>query len=236
METSCRLDFVSAQSSLSIRRLLTCFISASSRADVEPTITYQGHSAPITSLCVSTRHSIIFSASLDGTVRLFRLPGPDRSTYDPADTSLLLETIEPNSDAIWGVKVFGPEDESLALVAADGTIQVWNWQEKELIRKWRWEWTEEEKNDSFGKSGRKKLPRSPVPTALEVVHLDGKVLLAVAFQNAVVKLYDPASGDYIKRLAADETNGAFSSSFTLHPDLVANSSNLSLRRYERDSD
>lgn len=76
-----------------------------------------------------------------------------------------------------------------------------------MTRKWTWEWTEEEKNASLGKSGRKKLPTGPSPTALEIVELDGKQLVAVAFQNAVVKLYDPETGTSMRRLAADETNG-----------------------------
>lgn len=102
--------------------------------------------------------------------------------------------------------MFGLEQEKLALIAADGTIQVWNWKENKLVKKWQWEWTEEEKNDSFGKTGSKKLPRRPAPSALAFVPHDGQNL-AVAFQNAVVKLYRADTGEFVKRLAANETNG-----------------------------
>lgn len=140
-------------------------------------------------------------------MQIYRLPSPEHTTYDPADVSLLLGVIDPNSNAIWGVKVFGQDEERLAIIASDGTVQLWNWQERELTRKWTWEWTEEEKNASLGKSGRKKLPHGPSPTALEIVEFDGKQLVAVAFQNAVVKLHDPETGSFVRRLAADETNG-----------------------------
>lgn len=138
---------------------------------------------------------------------MHRLPSPDHSLYDPVDTSLDAGSIEPNSNALWGVEVFGKEDEFLALIASDGSTQVWDWRERKMVKNWSWEWTKDEKDSSLGKSGKKKLPQSPNPTALAIVTLEGKELLAVAYQNAVVKIYDPTTGDIVKRLAADESSG-----------------------------
>ncbi|GAA5953728.1 hypothetical protein JCM3765_006951 [Sporobolomyces pararoseus] len=196
----------------------------SSKSEIEPTITYRGHSTPITSLTVSTLHSLVFSSSLDGTILLFKLPPPDHTTYSPADPSLVVGKIEPKSNSIWGLKLFGKNQEFLALIAADGTIQVWNWREKELIKKWEWEWnTEEERDESVGKVGKKKLPKRPNPTALEVTEFDGQVYLVVAFQNAVVKLYNAETGEFYRRLKADQTNDGTKSTqinaIAIHPAL-----------------
>lgn len=138
---------------------------------------------------------------------MHRLPSPEHSLYDPVDTSLDAGSIKPNSNALWGVEVFGKEDEFLALIAADGSTQIWDWKERKMSKSWSWEWTKDEKDSSLGKTGKKKLPQSPNPTALAVVTFEGKELLAVAYQNAVVKIYDPATGDIVKRLAADESSG-----------------------------
>ncbi|GAA5844536.1 hypothetical protein JCM5353_001302 [Sporobolomyces roseus] len=178
----------------------------SSRSEVEPVITYRGHSAPVTAIAISTRHRLVFSGSIDGTVQIHRLPSAEHSLYDPVDTSLDVGSLEPNSNALWAVEVFGAEDEYLALIAADGSTQVWDWKERKLVKSWSWEWSKDEKDNSLGKSGKKKLPQSPNPTALAIVTLGGKELLAVAYQNAVVKIYDPETGEIVKRLASDESS------------------------------
>lgn len=140
-------------------------------------------------------------------MQIHRLPLADHSLYDPVDTSLDVGSLEPNSNALWAVEVFGAEDEYLALIAADGSTQVWDWKERKLVKSWSWEWSKDEKDNSLGKSGKKKLPQSPNPTALAIVTLGGRELLAVAYQNAVVKIYNPETGEIVKRLASDESSG-----------------------------
>ncbi|GAA5935335.1 uncharacterized protein JCM15063_001002 [Sporobolomyces koalae] len=86
----------------------------------------------------------------------------------------------------------------------------------------RSKWTEEEKQASFGKTGRKKLPH-PDPTSLKVVNVIHKQLVAVNFQNVLVKLDVSATGEYVRRLAIDEnsdgTRDAQTNALAIHPTL-----------------
>ncbi|GAA6063981.1 hypothetical protein JCM10212_005791 [Sporobolomyces blumeae] len=181
------------------------------RSDLEPILTLRGHTLPLTSLCHSPLHSLLFSSSLDSTVQIHRLPFDlaSHGTYDPADPSFHVGSIEPASNAIWGVVLLenGGKEDRVALIAADGTVQVWDWKERDVIRKWTWEWTEEEKQFSLGRTGRKKLPHPPSPTAIHVVQgSEGKEQIAVVWGNAIVKVYHAGTGEFVRRLAADQTS------------------------------
>lgn len=116
-------------------------------------MTYRTHSAPITSLTISSPLSTIFSASLDSTILAWRLPLPSSDPYAPHDPANLLQVLEGHTDAVWDLclvpsrssslssgagnsasvndtvkgKKASPQVQKSLLVSAsaDGTVKVW---------------------------------------------------------------------------------------------------------------
>ncbi|GJN94572.1 hypothetical protein Rhopal_007655-T1 [Rhodotorula paludigena] len=185
------------------------------RVDHEPTMTLRGHTAPVTALAIipsssSTSDPTLFSASLDSTIRVWALPVAPHKTYDPVDPTVLLGVLEPNADAVWGLATFAQGDR-IACITADGAIQVWDWQEGKMLASWTYG-TDGTSDDAPTGSLKKRLAPQPTPIAVTVVSLESddgagvKELLAVAFQNAVVKLFDPSTGDEAQRLEADKSS------------------------------
>lgn len=125
-------------------------------------MTYRSHTAPITSLAISSPLSTIFSASLDSTILAWRLPQPTQDAYGPHDPSSLLQTLEGHTDAVWdlclvpsryipepsdvnsnstigGSKRLKPKPEVqkslLVSASADGTVKVWEHKDRSWVLK-----------------------------------------------------------------------------------------------------
>ncbi|BGP21109.1 hypothetical protein JCM10213_008978 [Rhodosporidiobolus nylandii] len=191
-----------------------------SRSDLEPTITFRGHTAPVTALAVSPSSAgdgpaTIFSGSLDGTIRLWRSPPAGHSIYDPFDPSLALGVLESGADAVWGLALVAAGSQ-LAAITADGSVQLWSVPDRVLLQSWDYGAPDVSSpagglGSSTG-SGRKRPVPPPTPTALAVLRDEleagkgAKEYLAVAFQNAVVKVFEPESGLEVSRLDASETS------------------------------
>ncbi|WWC61639.1 uncharacterized protein I303_104223 [Kwoniella dejecticola CBS 10117] len=100
--------------------------------EIEPLVTYRGHTAPITSIAISTALSSIFSASLDSTIRVWKLPSIHHDPYSNYDASSSLQTLEGHTDSIWDLvllpsrEVNGKKvEEKLVSASSDGTIKIW---------------------------------------------------------------------------------------------------------------
>ncbi|BGP36019.1 1,2-dihydroxy-3-keto-5-methylthiopentene dioxygenase [Rhodotorula toruloides] len=177
-----------------------------SRSDLEPVVTYRGHAAPVTAL-LATRpfdksDPIVVSASLDSTIRLWRLPDHSRSTYDPVDSELLLAVLETYGDAVWGLANLSDSTTfRIACITASGAIQEWDLETGEMSASYTWG----EPDAASQGSLKKRLQQRPTPTAITTAVVDDERLIAVGFQNAVVKLFRPSSGEEVKRVDANES-------------------------------
>jgi len=154
-----------------------------SATDIEPVLTLRGHTSSITALAISTSLSTIFSASLDSTIRLWRLPSPIQDSYAPFDPSFALQVLEGHTEAVWDVCLLPPREAvqpgkrptegRLVSASADGTVKIWTMSNSN--------WSLQ---SSFGDFG-----GGVVPTCLSLYSLDlGKVL--VGLSSGLVKLYD----------------------------------------------
>ncbi|GAA5847538.1 hypothetical protein JCM9279_005285 [Rhodotorula babjevae] len=181
----------------------------SSRSDLEPVVTLRGHLGPVLAVAASRPSStddepVLFSASLDSTIRIWAFPSASHDTYDPVDPSLAQGVLEPGADAVWGLAPLSHD--RLACITADGSIQVWNWRARERLASWTYGAAEPAKG-----SLRKRPAQVPTPTALAVVEAEledsqgVKELLIVAFQNAVIKVFDVEDGREVKRIEANES-------------------------------
>ena len=178
-------------------------------------MTYRGHTAPITSLCISGANERIYSASLDSTVQIWALPsrGDNRDTYAPFDASFNLGRLEGHTDGVWDVCLLGgssPDTEVLASASADGTVKIWDVSpgnsQSSLKLSWTAQGTDGQMSDEAN-SGSGKGKGRAIPTSLALCQTD-MTKLAVAYTDAIVRIFDTETGKLVMTLQSSEGYGA----------------------------
>ena len=172
--------------------------------EVEPQITYRGHSAAVTAVAFSASQDHLYSASLDQTIRVWALPPRERETYAPFDPALEIATLEGHTDAVWDLAVIPlrVQDEALlATASADGTVKIWNTDHlaSPLRLSWRYNGVASAEGDES-----KDLP---VPISVSICNSDMRKII-VTYSNSIVKLFDVESGKETLKLKSDETYGS----------------------------
>lgn len=150
-------------------------------------MTFRGHTMPVTSVLVSSTLDLVVSASLDSTIRLWRLPSSAQDPYGSYDPSFAVQTLVGHTDAVWdlcllptqspppyGAKKNSPAVSRLASASADGTVKIWDNEAGKT-------WTLFASEGDFG--------RGVVPTCLGVYHPDYKKLL-VGLSDGSIQLYN----------------------------------------------
>ncbi|XP_005377026.1 PREDICTED: striatin-3 isoform X4 [Chinchilla lanigera] len=101
----------------------------SASLDVEPIYTFRAHIGPVLSLAISSNGEQCFSGGIDGTIQWWNMPSPNVDPYDTYEPNVLAGTLVAHTDAIWGLAYSGIKNQLLSC-SADGTIRLWNPQEK----------------------------------------------------------------------------------------------------------
>ncbi|KAF9557683.1 striatin-3 [Agrocybe pediades] len=181
---------------------VTGLASSSSRAttEVEPQLTLRGHSAAITRLIHSPSKQLLYSASLDLSIRVWALPSPSHTTYAPYDETRFRGELVGHADAVWDLAL-ADEENTLISCGAEGSVKVWDVSGASGggFLKLSWGFNGLETGDDIHDS-----PDAPGATAVEVIKADLKKV-AVAYQNAVVKIFDIDTGKELSRLESDMT-------------------------------
>lgn len=164
-------------------------------------MTYRAHTGSVTSVLMSSDQGRIYSASLDTTINVWKIPPAAHETYGPFDASIHLATLSGHTNAVWALALVG-DGTLLASASADGTVKLWDTAkattgEEPLVRSWDY--------GEVAAGKRKKAAPSPAPTSLAAVGTDR---VAVAYQDSVVKIFDVDSGKEVLRLKSDHTFGA----------------------------
>ncbi|CAI2180618.1 9848_t:CDS:10 [Funneliformis geosporum] len=170
--------------------------------DIEPTMTYRGHTAAVNSVVMASEQRRCYSASMDATIRVWNFPSPKRDTYGPVDPSLNLTTYIGHTDAIWDLRLFPMRNQNTQLLAsasADGTVKIWDTEAEGSPLKCSWSYYGVNSEESVNGEG-----RPPIPTSVDFVHSDLKKI-AVSYQNSIIKLFDIKSGQSILDFKSDDT-------------------------------
>lgn len=93
-------------------------------------MTYRGHTAAITFVTASPELKQVFSASLDSTIRIWKLLPHDHDPYSSYDPSLSIQKLVGHTEAIWDLCLLpnqspGPSTHRLVSASADGTVKIW---------------------------------------------------------------------------------------------------------------
>ncbi len=165
-------------------------------------MTLRGHLAPITRLIHSSFKGLLYSASLDSSTCVWSLPSGFHTTFAPFDSSRAREELVGHTDAVWDLALI--RDDSLLISGgADGAIKDWDMGSPSRFGQLKLSWgssrldsNEEESNSS----------ESIGATALESIKSDLKKV-AVAYQNAVIKIFDVDTGRQVGSLEWETSLG-----------------------------
>ncbi|XP_062325268.1 striatin-3 isoform X1 [Osmerus eperlanus] len=97
--------------------------------DVEPIYTFRAHVGPVLSLAMSSSGEQCYSGGIDSTIQWWNIPSSNVDPYDTYDPSVLAGSWLGHTDAVWGLAYSGIKNRLLSC-SADGTVKLWNPQEK----------------------------------------------------------------------------------------------------------
>ncbi|KAH7341570.1 WD40-repeat-containing domain protein [Rhizoctonia solani] len=160
--------------------------------DVEPQLTLRGHTAAVTCLVASPR-GLLFSASMDASIRIWAFPPESLQPYAPYDPSYSRGELVGHTDVVWGLALVR-DGTWLASGGADGMVKIWEITETggNLRLSWGYNGADAELEETI-----------PVVAVEGLKHDLRKV--AVAYANCIVKVFDIENGKELARLATDET-------------------------------
>ncbi|XP_008837021.2 striatin-3 [Nannospalax galili] len=101
----------------------------SASLDVEPIYTFRAHIGPVLSLAISSNGEQCFSGGIDATIQWWNMPSPSVDPYDTYEANVLAGTLVAHTDAVWSLAYSGIKNQLLSC-SADGTVRLWNPQEK----------------------------------------------------------------------------------------------------------
>ncbi|KAF9177746.1 hypothetical protein BGZ51_008408 [Haplosporangium sp. Z 767] len=178
--------------------------------EVEPTHTYRGHTKAITSVAISVEQSKCFSASMDSTVRSWKLVPMEKETYARIDPTLPLSSFIGHTDSVWDIRLFPlsiSSSQLLASISADGALKIWNTETKgsPLRSSWGYYGLEPSKQTEPTGAYTSGLARLPAPTSLDFCPTD-LTKVVVSYSNSIIKLFDIETG---KEILACRSNDSF---------------------------
>ncbi|TBU50127.1 WD40 repeat-like protein [Dichomitus squalens] len=170
--------------------------------EVEPQLTLRGHSAAITRLVHSPSKGLLYSASLDSSIRIWALPAPSHTTYAPYDSTRARGELIGHTDAVWDLAL-ARDESTLISCGAEGLVKVWDVSGPSGGGSLRLSWSYNGLETPSDLSPEGDLPGA---TAVEAIKTDLKKV-AVAYQNAVIKIFDIESGKELSKFQIDPVEG-----------------------------
>jgi len=138
----------------------------------------------------------LYSASMDATIRVWNIPPPPSAPYPPYEPANARGELVGHTDAVWDIAVVR-EGALLVSCGADGVTKVWDITTIPGTLQLSW---------GYNGVGGDAIEVPIGATAVEGIRTNLK-LVAVAYRDAVVKLFDIESGKETARLSADVNPG-----------------------------
>jgi striatin 1/3/4 len=139
------------------------------------TYTFRGHTAPVTTVAVSPIEDLVFSGSMDSTIRIFNIPPLNLPMHSPHDRSIAVHTLVGHSDAIWEVQPHRVAPLLLS-ASADGSLKLWDIQNPGL-------------KATYWYSGSTKGSASSFESPTSICWTSSSSMIA-SYRNSVVKSFD----------------------------------------------
>ncbi|KZV67957.1 WD40 repeat-like protein [Peniophora sp. CONT] len=162
--------------------------------EVEPQLTLRGHTAAITRLVIAPASGLLYSASMDSTIRAWALPNSSAGTYAPYDATRARGELIGHTDVVWDLALVRDE-RTLVSAGAEGAVKVWDVSSPSANGpgSLKMSWTFHGVQSGSESSREEEDEGLPGACAVEAVRGDLKKV-AVAFANGSIKVFDIASG------------------------------------------
>jgi striatin 1/3/4 len=145
----------------------------------------------------SPAKGLLYSASLDSSIRIWALPSASASTYGPYDPTRARGELVGHTDAVWDLALARDEN-TLVSVGAEGAVKVWDVAGPSgggaLALSWGYAGL-----DADAPTDEETVPGC---TAVEAIKTDIKKV-AVAFQTSVIKIFDIETGRELSRIISE---------------------------------
>ncbi|KAF8930839.1 hypothetical protein BGZ58_008009 [Dissophora ornata] len=177
--------------------------------EIEPIHTYRGHTKPITAVAISTDQNKCFSASMDSTVRSWKMVPMNKETYARLDPTISQSSFIGHTDTVWDIRLFPlsiSSSQLMASISADGALKVWDTQTKgsPLRSSWGYNGLEASELSEPTRAYTSGLTKLPSPTSLDFCPTDLRKMV-VSYSNAVIKLFDIETGKEILAFKSNES-------------------------------
>lgn len=181
------------------RPRLLAGIRARQATEVEPQLTLRGHSAAITRLVHSPSKQLLYSASMDSSIRIWALPTQTHTTYAPYDATRSRGELIGHTDAVWDLALARDEG-TLISCGAEGAVKVWDVSGPSgggsLKLSWFYDGLDSQHDAGYDSAD------APGATAVEAIKTDLKKV-AVAYQTGSIKIFDIESGKEVMKMQVD---------------------------------
>uniref|UniRef100_A0A8C5FLQ2 Striatin-3 n=1 Tax=Gadus morhua TaxID=8049 RepID=A0A8C5FLQ2_GADMO len=97
--------------------------------DVEPIYTFRAHIGAVLCVAMSSSGEQCFTGGIDSNIHSWNMPSSNVDPYDTYDPSVLAGSWAGHTDAVWGLAYSGIKKRLLSC-SADGTVKLWNPQDK----------------------------------------------------------------------------------------------------------
>lgn len=157
----------------------------SASLDVEPLYTFRQHTGPVLCLTMSTTGEQCYSGGLDGIINCWNIPNSNIDPYDSYDLTVLRNSYESHTDAVWGLSV-NHQKGHLISCSADGTVKLWSPQQTKqpLLNTYQ--------SDADG-----------IPSSVDFVR-DEVDRIVVSYNTAHCIIYDTETGKQIIKLESQQ--------------------------------
>lgn len=177
--------------------------------DVEPIHTYRGHTKAITAVAISADQDKCFSASMDSTVRSWKLVPMNKEAFSRLDPEIPMSSFIGHTDTVWDIRLFPlsiSSSQLLASISADGALKIWDTETKgsPLRSSWGYNGLEPSELAEPTEAYTSGLAKLPVPTGLDFCPTDLKKMV-VSYSNSVIKLFDIETGKEILAFKSNDT-------------------------------
>ena len=180
---------------------MLCQCRSRPTTEIEPQLTLRGHSAAITRLVHSPSKQLLYSASLDSSIRIWALPPSSHTTYAPYDATRARGELIGHTDAVWDLALVRDES-TLISCGAEGAVKVWDVSGPSGGGSLKLSWL----FDGLDASEPQNEGDAPGATAVEAIKTDLKKV-AVAYQNAGIKIFEIETGKELVRLQTEPSEG-----------------------------
>ncbi|KAI0933823.1 hypothetical protein AcV5_005866 [Taiwanofungus camphoratus] len=197
---------------------VTGLASSASRptTEVEPQLTLRGHSAAITRLVHAPSKQLLYSASLDSSIRIWALPPSSHTIYAPYDATRARGELIGHTDAVWDLAL-ARDESTLISCGAEGAVKVWDVSGPSGGGSLKLTWSYDGLDAPADLHVEGDVPGA---TAVEAIKTDLRKV-AVAYQNAVIKIFDIENGKELAQLQSspgeDDVPPSQANSIVSHP-------------------